>query len=447
MKKFLSLTLCVMLLVLSVASCGGSSNANADASAAPAQSESAEKPSEAKLTFSWWGNQVRNERTQQVLDLYSSQNPGITFDPQFAPWADYWTKTATSAAGHNLPDIIQMDYSYLEQYVANDLLVDLKPYVASGDLDVSNVNEDILNSGSVNDGLFAIPIGVNTATLAYNKTLLDGAGIEVKDYMNMDEFMALCKEIYEKTGYKTNFGYNIGVSHIEFLLRADGNTFIDGNKLGVDSPRDLDKFFSYYEKGIKEGWMLPAEVFAEISIGSMEQDPMLYGSSTENMSWCSLVWTNLMTALQASAPEGVEIGMATWPTDNVDKSYYLKPSQFLSVTVDSKNPAESAKVLDYFTNSVDCNNILLAERGVPVSEVVATEISANLDEGNQKSIKFINEVVAPRSSAISPPTGEGSGEVTALLNKLQEQLCYGQITATEASDTLFTEGNKILASK
>ena len=37
----------------------------------------------------------------------------------------------------------------------------------------------------------------------------------------MDEFIALCKEIREKTGYKTNIAYNNGENFIEYFLRAN----------------------------------------------------------------------------------------------------------------------------------------------------------------------------------------------------------------------------------
>lgn len=55
----------------------------------------------------------------------------------------------------------------------------------------------------------------------YNKTALDEAGITVKDNMTMDEFIALCKEIRKKTGYKTNIAYNNGENFIEYFLRAN----------------------------------------------------------------------------------------------------------------------------------------------------------------------------------------------------------------------------------
>ena len=45
------------------------------------------------------------------------------------------------------------------------------------------------------------------------------------------------------------------------------------------------EFFKLYEDGIKDGWMVSPAVFAERTIGSVEQDPLIYGSSPETMSW------------------------------------------------------------------------------------------------------------------------------------------------------------------
>ncbi|MBT9777911.1 extracellular solute-binding protein [Clostridium sp. MCC353] len=461
MKKKMALIMAGLMAVGSLTACGGaktsetpaaSQAASADAKApADTGSQAADAGSQAaggdavNLTFSWWGNQTRNERTQAVLDMYTEQNPNVTFDGQFAEWADYWNKLATASAGHSLPDIVQMDYKYLEQYVSNNLLVDLTPYIESGVIDVSNVDEGILNSGKVGDGIYAICNGINAPALLYNKTLLDENGITVKDNMTKDEFIALCREINEKTGYKTNVAYNNGDNFIEYTMRANGEILFEKDKLGVASPESLEAFFDYYETGMKEGWHVDPSIFAERTIGSVEQDPLVYGTSPETMSWCALYYSNQLTAVMNAAPEGMEIGMTTWPSSDPVKSDYLKPSQFFAVTVDSKNPEEAAKVLDFVTNSVECNNVLLGERGVPISNVVADAISSQMSEGDQEVIRYINEVVTPNSSTINPPAPDGASEVYDLIDKLEERLCYGEITAKEAAQELFEQGNKIMA--
>ena len=341
-----------------------------------------------------------------------------------------------------------MDYKYLDQYIKNGLLTDLTPYVEDGTLDVSNIDEGILNTGKGSDGgLYAICIGENAPALVYNKTLLDENGITVKDNMTVDEFKALCKEVYEKTGYKSNYYYNQGENNLEYVLRAKDITLFENGKLGAASADDFNQYFGVFEDGIKEGWMLSASSFAERNIGTIEQDPLVYGSDPANRSWCTFLWTNSLSAIKAAAPEGMELGITTWPSDDAKKSNYLKPGQFFCVSSDSKDPVEAAKVIDFFTNSVDANKILLAERGVPASTVVADAIAPDLDAGTQSGMTFIKSVIAPNCSQINAAPPEGTSEAINLLKQLEEQLCYGQITAQEASEQFFTQGNAFLAAK
>ena len=136
MKKKLALVLAASMAAASLAACGGGQTESttaaggADTPAADSTTTAAAPAAggETALTVAWWGNQTRNERTQAALDKYSELNPGVTFDGQFSEWSDYWNKLATAAAGHSLPDVLQMDYAYLDQYVTNNLLVDLTPY-------------------------------------------------------------------------------------------------------------------------------------------------------------------------------------------------------------------------------------------------------------------------------------------------------------------------------
>lgn len=455
MKKVLAILLtCIMTISLMACSnTAGKDNDNTSSKETVAD-ETVAKTTEigsagdVNLIFSWWGNQTRNERTQAVLDLYSEQNQNVTFDAQFSDWGDYWNKLATASAGHQLPDLVQMDYTYLKQYVDNGMLVDLTPYIESGILDVSNVDSGILESGTVNSGVYAICAGVNAPALVYNKTLLEEHGITIKDNMTMEEFYTVAKEVYEKSEVKTNIAYGLGGSYIDYTLRSQGDSLYseDGKALGVASAEDLQPFFEIYENGLEEGWMVQPEIFAERSVGTVEQDPLVYGSTPDARSWCYLTYSNALSAIQTAADaENIDIGISTWPADDPAAANYLKPGMFFSVTVDSQNPEEAVKALDYLTNSVDCNKILLAERGIPVASNVSEAIADDLDEQQKMAVTYINDVVTLNSSPISAPAPEKSAEVISLLDQLQEKVCYKQMTAAEAAQQLFTEGNKILA--
>ena len=394
-------------------------------------------------TVAWWGNQTRNERTIAALDLFATEHEGFTYDPQPAAWGDYWAKLAVAASGKELPDVIQMDYSYLNQFVNDGLLVDLAPYVASGALDLSAVNAGIVNSGSVGEGIYAVCIGVNAPALLYNKTLLDANGITVKDNMTWDEFIALSKEVYEKTGVKTNVGYGTA-QVLPYLMRGLGKSlFVDG-QLAV-TKEDLTYFFSIYEQSYAEGWAVTSDVFAETNVGTVEQDPMVYFSTPDTQSWCAFYWSNQMSASQAvAASKEIELGITTWPSPDPVASNYLKPSQFMSVSRDTKDADLSVAILNFWTNSVAANEILLGERGIPASSVVADGIAPMLDEVNQKVVAYINNVVSPNCSDLPAADPATSAELYKVVAEMQEYLLYGQITAEEAAQQVIDAAASIL---
>lgn len=395
------------------------------------------------LSMTWWGNQVRNERTQAALDKYHEMHPEVTVEGQFFQWDDYWSKLATSAAGKKMQDLVQMDISYLDQYVAKNQLLDLTPYIESGALNAENIPDNVLEMGVVGEGNYGIASGVNAPVIFYNKTLLEDNGLEFKDNSTLDEFIELSKQVYEKTGYRTSLGGS--ANYMEHWSRGQGLPLVDRKIDGT--AEDYVDYFKVKEQGIKEGWFIPQE-YSPSSGGAVEEDPLVYGSSPETMVWCNLAGgSNMLTAYQSAAPEGVEIGITTIPTNDPKKSNYLKPSMFFSISADTKNPDAAVAVLDYLINSKEANEILLGERGIPASTKVAEEINPLISETEQKITKFVNEVVAVNCSPINPPAPEGNSEVTDVLKKLEEKIGYGECTAEEAAKEYFEKGNEIYSSK
>ena len=396
---------------------------------------------ETHLNVAWWGNQTRNDRTQAVLDLYTAEN-GTTFDVTMNNFGDYWTTMATASAGGQLPDVLQHSTTYIQQYVDNGLLLNLDPYIESGALDVSNIGESILNLGRINDGIYGICVGTNGLACLYNKTVLDEAGLKINDLTTMDDFLALCKEVYEKTGYKTDLGYGTE-NFLPYVIRGLGKSlFVDG-QLGV-TVEDMTYFYGLYERGVKEGWLLGGDVFASLVAGSVEQNPMVYGSDPSNMSWCAFNWTNQMVAMQNAAPEGMTLGLTTLPSPDPVKSNYLACSMYFSISANTAEPDEAVKFLNYFVNSVDANKILLGERGIPVSSVVGDAIADDLDDVTKQVVAFVNNVVVPNSSPTPAADPDGASEVHAANRELVEQISYGAITAEEAAQMFIDTATEIL---
>ncbi len=431
------------MMTLSLAACGSTADDVAQEKNVEAKTEDSLESS-TDLIFSWWGNQTRNDMTMKVIDMYCEENEGVNIDGQFSTFSDYWEKLATYAAGNSLPDVIQMDYKYLQQYADNGLLIPLDEYIANGQLDVSGMSEDNLNIGAVDGKVYGICLTVSPPAMIYNATLLEQNGITIHDNMTLDEFFEKCREVYEKTGVKTNISYN-DVAYLEVFMRAeDGGSLYGEGALGCKTADPLIEYFKIYEKGIEEGWLISADVFAERDGTTIEQDPLIYGESESTRSWCTFKYNNQITTMQNVVGDEIDLEMTTYPTKNPKLSNYCKPSQLFCVTRDTANADESVKFINYLLNSVEANKVILTERGMQTNTVVGEAIKDSLEVTDQKAISYMNDVVIPNSSVASKPQPDGAAEVAALANELVEKVCYGAISAEDAGNQLFEKGNQIM---
>lgn len=428
-KRMLALAAVGVLSISTLGACGGSGSDSGESS-----SESSSSSGSSDLVMAWWGNQVRNEKTQEALDKYKELND-VTVEGQFYQWNDYWSKMATAAAGNSMPDLIQMDYSYIDQYVENGQLLDLTPYIESGALDVSNIPDNVLQMGVVGDGNYGIAAGVSGNCLFYNKTVTDEAGVTIKDNMTYDEFVEIAKTVTEKTGYRAKLIQD--VNYMGEWARAEGIPIVEA-KMPVDSADAYVPFFQMVADGIEEGWHLTPE---NIDATGIETDPLVYGSSPETMAWCSINGTsNQLTALQSAAPEGADIAITTIPTSDPITSNYLKPALYFSISADTEDPDAAVALLDYLINSEDANAILLGERGVPASTAVTDYIYDLVSETEQESFAYVTDVITPNCSPINPPDPSGMSELNDTLKKAVEKVSYGESTPEEAAQEYYDKG-------
>ena len=130
-------------------------------------------------------------------------------------------------------------------------------------------------------------------------------------------------------------------------------------------------------------------------------------------------------------------------TDAKVQPLYLKPSMFFSIAESSKNKEEAAKFIDWFTNSTECNEILLAERGIPINTEVADAIKPKADAAAQTVFDYVAKVTEI-ATPIDAPDPSGKGEVEALGKTVSEAVRYGDATADDAVGQFVPEAKKIL---
>ncbi|NMN00983.1 ABC transporter, extracellular substrate binding protein [Bifidobacterium sp. DSM 109958] len=414
--------------IFSMAACGSSNGGSGDPG---------------KLTVAWWGNQTRNDLQAKVDKAFGEAN-GVTIDGQFSQWADYWQKMSTNAAGKSLPDVFAMDFSYLTQYIDNGLLEPLDDYISSGKLDMSNVDENTLSAGKGTDGkIYAIPSGVNAPTFIVNQGLLDELGITIPDNWTLDDFMDIARQVYEKSGVKTEYGFGGDAYNLEYVMRAHDAKLFDGENLGSEDASAYEEYFNVWETMYKEGWGISAEQYTEITLGSVEQDPLVSFTSKDKQAWNSLAWNSQLTAYSKVNPD-LKLALYPWPSSNVKKSNYVHPGQYWAVAKTSKNKDMAVKFIDYYTNNDEAVKTMLLDRGIPISSKALETITPSLSD-NEKTIVKYQEGVPANSSPINQPMPSKATEVNKkIMPDLQEQIMYGKMTASQAAQDFITRAKDSL---
>lgn len=440
MRKKLTYVLSYCALIPFLVACG--SRSSIDITPSNTKSAVTDNAENASIRFAWWGNQIRSSGTLLELQNYKNTENGVTVISDIAEWSDYWSGLATDAAAHMLPDVIQMDYYYLSQFHDKNLLVDLLPYVQQGLIDTDGQSAEILSDLTMDGKLLAIPGGVCAPALIYNQTLLDSLGIAVNDRMTTEDFIEIARQVYNETGIRTNIAYGVE-GFLEYFCRAYDEQLYEQDSIGT-SRETLEKYYGLYEQGLKEGWLIDPGAFSDITIGSVEQDPLCQGDNPDMTSWCMFAYSYQLYAIRQAAPMDIKLGIVSWPSDYPEKSAYLRPGPAFSMSADVTDPQRAADFIEYMTDPEKQLSVMHGERGIPCLLLTGKQKIAVPDTSNMMVVRYLKEIVAPVASPINPPTPFWAGQAYTLNGSLIEKISYGECTAAEAAEEFLTGCKELL---
>ena len=124
------------------------------------------------ITFSWWGDPVRNAHTYGVIKLFEKSYPKVQVTGTEEAFNQYWQKLTAEAAAGTLPCVTQTQSRELTSYTPNNVFMNLNPLIKSGAINVSAMPKAIVDTGKVNGKLYMIPYGAAYMGLMYNNTIL-----------------------------------------------------------------------------------------------------------------------------------------------------------------------------------------------------------------------------------------------------------------------------------
>jgi multiple sugar transport system substrate-binding protein len=424
-KNVLTILLAVAVLAGFITGC----SKNTGTSAVPKASAS-----KVTLRLCWWGNQTRNDLTQQAVNLYMKNNPDITIETEFTDWSGYWDKLSTMASGGKLPDIIQMDYAYISQFQQSSQLADLSRFMKDGTIDISKIPESVIDSGSINGTCYALSLGSNAPMMIYDEDTIAKAGVQIPIQPTIDQVYELGKNIYAKTGVKTY--YDGGVNMVQIVARAHGSHFY--NEIMAGKTDSVKEHMGNVARFAKAKFSISPDLLTEKNPDVVESKPIV-----DQTTWNDFTYSNQFISISKTAGRKLGICMYPVPSAAQEKSEFLKPSMFFSIAESSQNKAAAAKFLNWFTNSQEANDVLMGERGVPVNSDIAAIMRTKVDAVTGQVFDYV-AAVSNVAVTIDPPNPAGSGEVEALLKSTVEKIRYGDISAEKATSGFVSNAKNIL---
>lgn len=440
MKKVISVLMASFVVLSLLTGCASNNNKKAASSA----TVSSTKGESGNLIVYWWGNQVRNDRTQQVMKMYHEKYPNVTLTPQFTDWASYWNKLATQVAANSAPDVIQMDYAYIDQYVSKGLLLDMTPYITSGEFNAADIPKPVLQSGAVNKKNYAISLGTNVLCLVYDPAALKKAGVtEPTSSWTWADFDSICTKM-NAAGVKAEpLFFTDGSQWVEYEARSAGGSLFsaDGKSLGFKDKKILTNVYDRLLKLVQNGCFLSPDKVA--SITTVEQSPIVSGNA-----WLSSCWSNQFVALQTAAKRDLTMINMPMVTGAKKQALYDKPSQFFSISSKTNYKDAAIKFVSYFENDIDANKVLLAERGVPTSTKVLSGIKSAVSPATAQTFDYVAACDSKKlTTTIDPPSPTAGSQVLALSKTCYYNVAYQKKTPAQAADDFMSQANTILSTQ
>ena len=184
----------------------------------------------------------RVQAMDKLIANFEAANPDITVKQTTFPYADYQTRVVAAKVAGQGPDVVQLFYGWLDQFVSGGLIQPLDPAVFPH-AEIESDFFPIVSAMKRGDDYYGLPTAVRSLALFYNKAIFAEAGIEAPD--NLEEFLAAAEATVKRdgSGNITSAGVTLdmaGQDHHwwrEVLVRQNGGEPYDAEgNVAYDSP-------------------------------------------------------------------------------------------------------------------------------------------------------------------------------------------------------------------
>jgi multiple sugar transport system substrate-binding protein len=397
------------------------------------------------LRFSWWGGQVRNDKTDQIIQLFEQQNPGVTIARETADFAPYWERLTIQSAGNNQPCAITMQTRYLATFATPEILRPLDDLVEAGDLDVTGIAEPVMNSARGADGnLYMIPHGVFYFALMYNEQMYEAAlaaGAPALEWpYTWDEYAEHLRAVQASLPDGAVATHNMGREPDAFVtwIQSHGEDLFEGNTV-VFTRENAINWFNYWETLRNEGVTESPEEMVTENSALVEESNLANGRG-----YATNRPPNQLGSVQTvtnTVNPGATINTRPYPVgpDGTVGMDLGANGIAIGANCPEENIPATVAFINYWTQTSEAAGIYQSDNGVVAIEALQNEQAMNPDtQPTQVRLIELFQEVAETADPVFWPAG-GYGALTDTLNRAYDAVAFGQLSAEDAADQLISE--------
>ncbi|SDG15743.1 extracellular solute-binding protein [Pelagibacterium luteolum] len=143
---------------------------------------------------------TRVQAMDQLIANFEEANPDITVNHQTFPYADYQTRVVAANVAGQGPDVVQLFYGWLDNFIAGELIQPLDPAVFPTE-DIEGEFFPIVSAMERDGQYWGLPTAVRSLALFYNKNIFEEAGLDPESPpQTLDELLAAAEATVQRDG-------------------------------------------------------------------------------------------------------------------------------------------------------------------------------------------------------------------------------------------------------
>lgn len=316
------------------------------------------------ISFSWWGNSLRNDYTLEGLQLFEKNNPDIIVEPYYGPWHGYEQQFPDRFYSNHAEDLMMIQYDWLSIYSKDgDGFYDLSKLDKW--IELNNLTSEDLSYGYVNGILNAVPVAFNTTVPVWDINLFEEYHLSLPE--NWDDLFK-CAAVFREHNLYTfgTMGINLYLLLIAYIEQTQDKTAFSPDGHFNLNETDVKYMLQLYKKLFDEKVIYP-------DILTFESEKKAEESNVAGI----VCWSHECSRYAERfkrVDHKVQIGNYFIDENAPVSGWYIKPSSMYAINKNSRHPEEAARLLNFLLNDPDMALLQKNDKGIPLSNRALTTL-------------------------------------------------------------------------